>query len=223
MKGQVSVEYMLVIALVMMVLVPASYLFITYSERSTTQLNEAQVQKVGGTLVNNAEKVYYMSSPARLTVKEQFPSSIVNISTNIDWDENVNEVVFYMSSGEWDAQYVFTSNVNFNTSFSDEAYSAGLKTLYMEAYQTDANIPFVLINLAGRCPISTDYDLNNDDLIDCLDKDIFDTCVDVIRPTDLWDDAWYTCIQTDYDGNCVITNTPNGDLDILQTQTGVCP
>ncbi|HII29499.1 TPA: hypothetical protein HA317_00350 [Candidatus Woesearchaeota archaeon] len=144
MRGQASFEYIAVTALILLMIVPATYLFYNYSLTSEAQIVEKRIAKVGRDIVNTAEMVYYMGEPAMIVIDEQMPGGVINISVIKDWGVGINELVFYtMFSGEL-SEHVFVSRVNINGSFDASAMSAGVKHIRIEA--KSGVQPFVLIN-----------------------------------------------------------------------------
>jgi hypothetical protein len=233
MRAQVSVEYMLVTAIIMMMVLPAAYLFYSYSQRSTEQISDSQLEKLGNEIINNAERVYYMGDPARITIQGRLPDKIQGIDASIDWDKGVNELVFVRQAGGKQSEYVYVSAVNINGSFFERDLSRGVKKIHLEAYtyerteQIDGEdavtrTPFVFINFGGRCPASKIYDLNSDCVVDITDFGVFRSCIGQVRTAGIWNKKWNTCMLADYDGNCSITADvpPGGDFAIFQQHFG---
>jgi hypothetical protein len=168
MRAQVSTEYILVAAMIMMLLLPGIYLFYSYSHRSTAKIGNAQLDKFGRDILRTAESVYYMGNPARMTIEGQLPDKILDINASIDWNNGVNELVFIRDVDSKRSEYVYSSAVNINGSFFERDKRPGIKKVHLEAFKTEDGIPFVFINFGGRCPSSDDYNLRDDGMTTAL-------------------------------------------------------
>jgi hypothetical protein len=79
-KGQVSVEYMLVIGFMFLLLTPLLILYAQTQQDTTDRLVEAQLSKAGHAFRDTAERVYYAGEPAQEQLTVQFPPNIRNVS-----------------------------------------------------------------------------------------------------------------------------------------------
>lgn len=125
----------MVVAVITVIVIPTIWIFYSYSQSSTTQLRTSQVEKIGNDIVNNAEKVYYMGVPSKITLEETMPDGVKNITIISDWAATppINELVFYVKSDGKISEAVFSSKVNINGTFSLEAFSQGVKKVVLEA------------------------------------------------------------------------------------------
>src|SRR3989338_9153645 len=110
-KAQVAMEYMLVLALILIVIVPATYVFYTYSQSSVRQIDEAQLTRFGQDIITTAENVYYLGSPSAIVVEGQMPSNVRDIKVISDISQGVNELVFYVDRDSKLTETVFSSQV----------------------------------------------------------------------------------------------------------------
>jgi hypothetical protein len=78
-KGQSSVEYLFVVALALMIIVPGSMIFYSYSNNSKDALVHSQVFKVGNTLVDTALKLYSIGDGSWETIELSLPEQIDSI------------------------------------------------------------------------------------------------------------------------------------------------
>ncbi|MDD5086151.1 MAG: hypothetical protein PHV16_00175 [Candidatus Nanoarchaeia archaeon] len=148
-RGQAAVEYLLVGALLVLVILPTIYFFYSYSHSSQEEIKKGQITKVGNDLVDITEQVYYLGYPSKVTVESTMPEGIVGIEV---WENN--ELVFFLEDG---SQIPFQSNVNITSNrkctgicksnFTSEFYSPGLKRIVIEAKQD-----YVLIRGEGDEP-----------------------------------------------------------------------
>ena len=141
-KAQSSLEYLLIVALTFAILVPATYLFYSYSKESTQEIVDAQVVKIGRNIIDTSETIFYSGTGSRTILDLNMPESVLSATIiqgrelvfNITTDIGVNEVVFF-------------SNINLTTEGSNCASNActiqnlanpGLRKLKIEAISKDS-------------------------------------------------------------------------------------
>jgi hypothetical protein len=104
-------------------------MFQRYSIQSAESIQDSRANTIGQDMMNSAETVYYMGYPARLTLQQQFPSGITNITLQQDWSQNIN-ILTIRVRGEKDIPFCF--KVNINASINSTAYAPGLRNIRME-------------------------------------------------------------------------------------------
>lgn len=147
-KAQVAMEYLMVIALVTILIIPASYIFYTYAQSSSERISAGQIEKMGNDIIDAAETIYYLGYPSRQDIDEQMPEGVYNIAIFTDWssEPRVNELVFYTKFGGKMSEKVYVSRVNINGSFSERDFVPGAKVIRVAAMDHDpsyVNISFV--------------------------------------------------------------------------------
>ena len=75
-SAQASFEYLLVIALTFVVIVPATYLFYDYSRESSQEIIDAQVTKIGRTIVDMSESIYYSGEGSKTVLDLNMPENV---------------------------------------------------------------------------------------------------------------------------------------------------
>lgn len=136
-RGQFATEHLMVIVVAILIIIPLINLIYSYSSKQTEGMAYSQVWQIGNRIVDNAETVYYMGPPARMTVEENFPDRIGNITILGD-----QEIVFEMEST--DTEMAFLSKVPIEGPFykdtsqlcitADNAcYSSGLKKVTLQS------------------------------------------------------------------------------------------
>lgn len=75
-KGQVSLEFMLIMGFVFALLVPLMILYNNTQRDTTDTLTEGQIIKASNTLRDAAERVYFAGEPAQERVTVYFPDGI---------------------------------------------------------------------------------------------------------------------------------------------------
>jgi len=90
-KGQSSLEYLLIVALTFVLVVPSSYLFYNYSRDSSQELVDAQITNIGRTIINSAESLFYSGQGSKTTLEVNVPDNVAS-SVIIDGKELVFNV-----------------------------------------------------------------------------------------------------------------------------------
>jgi len=146
-RGQAATEYILVIAIVFLIFVPATYIFMKNIGEKQCELGDSQLYKAGHQIVNTAEEVFYQGEPAKVTMYSDFPDGITNITIVHNWSQQppVNELIFtYYCQGSRSEQ-PFKSSVNIEGNFSNRSMSQGRKTIVLTANRSPTNVPFVWV------------------------------------------------------------------------------
>lgn len=107
MKAQSALEYLMVMAIVFMIIVPTVYLFYSYSKQSTEQMVYPQINDIGRTIINNAESVYYSGKHSKIVIDVDMPDKINDVYVLYN-----RELVFNISTDFGDNEMVFFSNID---------------------------------------------------------------------------------------------------------------
>jgi len=102
-KGQGAFEYIMVVGIAMILIVPGAVLFFNYSKRSADETLRAQIDMVGKDIVEGVEKVYYIGENSWETVKVDVPDNVNWIYVLDDYElvivydtqVGLSEAVFY--------------------------------------------------------------------------------------------------------------------------------
>ena len=106
-KSQSALEYLMVMALILGIIVPVTYLFYKYSSDSNTQILDAQLNRIGRTIIDTAESVYYSGESSKITIELKMPGGI----DEIEILQN-RELVFTYSSETGIREAVFFSSLD---------------------------------------------------------------------------------------------------------------
>ncbi|MBN2454172.1 hypothetical protein JXB11_01365 [Candidatus Woesearchaeota archaeon] len=209
MKGQVSVEQLILTVVIMMMIVPAGYVFYKYSERSSRQIGESQLDRLGHEIVTAAERTYYMGEPSRVTLQGTMPDHVTSVRTYSEWDNSINEIIFTVEVEGRESEFVYPSPVNLKGLFMKTDASPGTKKVYIEAFRAADGTLFSAVNFGSRCPPSTAYDLDGDCVVEASvsnpdDLNEITACYGKAKTNVTWDPDWETCFYADFDGNCLI-------------------
>ena len=109
-SSQSSLEYLLVVAITFVIILPATYLFYSYSKESSYEITDAQITKIGRTIVDSAESIFYSGQGSK-TVLE------LNVPDNLDSAQIIDgrEIVFNITTNFGISEIVFFSSVNLTT------------------------------------------------------------------------------------------------------------
>ncbi len=141
-KGQSALEYILIVAITFVIIVPTTYLFYSYSRESGAELSDAQVTKIGRTIVDTSTSIFYSGVGSKTTVDVNIPDSIKGARI-IDG----KELVFNMTTTFGETDLVFFSSVNLTTTGTNcannvckipELGNPGVNKVKIEAVSTES-------------------------------------------------------------------------------------
>src|SRR3990167_5412912 len=75
-KAQSSLEYLLIVALTFAIIVPTTYLFYNYSRESSQEITDAQITKLGRSIVDSAESIFYSGQGSKTVLELNIPDSV---------------------------------------------------------------------------------------------------------------------------------------------------
>lgn len=118
-QGQISVEYVMILAFVFAVLVPGIFFLYAYNRSSGTSIAAAQFDKLGQEMMVTAFQAAAQGKGSWLTLDANIPDSVVDIIVN----ETEITITFWGAAGE--SQVVFFGNDNVQLSNTIAAPQAG--------------------------------------------------------------------------------------------------
>ena len=146
-KAQSSLEYLLIVALTFMIIIPATYLFYNYSKESSQEISDAQITKLGRSIVDTAESIFYSGQGSKTTLQLNVPDNVYSAMI-IDG----RELVFNTTTSFGVSENVFFSSVNMTTISSNcdvnicripELGSSGIKKVKIEATSNSVKIEVI--------------------------------------------------------------------------------
>jgi hypothetical protein len=113
-KAQSALEYLMVIALVLGIIVPTTYLLFRYTSESNIQILDSQTTKIGRSIIDTAKSVYFSGEGAKMTLEINMPEGVdkVYILSN-------RELVFNLTTEIGETEIVFFSSVYINITSDD--------------------------------------------------------------------------------------------------------
>ena len=123
-KSQVSVEFVSVVGFTMLILIPLIIAYYQNTSESTFRIRGEQVYKVMNEIVDNAEVVYYLGPPSKVTLKAYIPRGIDSIVIN------GKEIVFRLKFEGKISELSVVSKVNLSGSIDS---SPGIHNIVIQA------------------------------------------------------------------------------------------
>lgn len=106
-KAQSSFEYILLVGVVMLLIVPGAIVFYNYSKRSNEDLARATIYRIGSDLTDSVQKVYYFGESSWETSRFVVPDSVRKI-----YIQDGSELVIQYDSWGAMSEAVFFSDIN---------------------------------------------------------------------------------------------------------------
>lgn len=123
-KGQVGVEYMIIIGFVTLAIMSIVTLAYFYSNHVKDRIRVNQVENFASQLVSSAESVFFAGEPSKTTISLYLPEGVEDVT--IVQDAVI--ITTRVSSGQ--NKRAFSSKVPLNGSIS---FSEGIKNLVLKA------------------------------------------------------------------------------------------
>jgi hypothetical protein len=121
-KAQSAVEYIFIVALALMLIIPGTIIFYQYSQASQKAIVSSQVYKIGSDLVGAAHSMYSVGENSWQTLEISFPSSIHEVKV---YNASYGGVLVIRHGTDYVSDAVFFSRVHFlNNTLGDDC-SAG--------------------------------------------------------------------------------------------------
>ncbi len=123
-------EYLLIVGLAFVILTPMLYIFYDYTTTLRHDVNLAKVYKIGGTMTNAAEQMYYLGPPSRTSLRFTMPDGVINMTIR---GTNRDILVFYFGDTNNYETVVLPGNVPMASQLTNIDFSPGLKFVTVEA------------------------------------------------------------------------------------------
>ena len=144
-KSQSSLEYLLVVALTFAIMVPTTYLFYNYSRESGQEITDAQITKLGRSIVDTSESIFYSGQGSKTTIEMNIPNNVANariidgkeLSFNTTTAFGASEIVFFSSVN------MTAASCNANICNLPELAGSGLKKIRIEAIGNSVRIEVI--------------------------------------------------------------------------------
>lgn len=112
MRGQVSVEYLVILGVILVIMVPSGFLLFERARQTTDQIASSQIIRIGNDLINNAIAVYSLGKNSWTTLEVNFPSNSKEFYVNND-----NEIVVEFDTNKGRSEAIFFTDIPLQTSY----------------------------------------------------------------------------------------------------------
>jgi len=130
-KSQASVEYLMVVGLAFVIIMPMVYMFYSYTTAVQEDVSMAKIHKIGIDIVHTAEQVYYLGEPSRSTININMPENVYNITVMDSVPSGQGLVVFYYGDAGLNRPIVIPSKIPLK--LGTLSSNPGRKVLVIEA------------------------------------------------------------------------------------------
>jgi len=141
-RSQSALEYLMIIALTLGIIIPTTYLFFRYSTESNTKILDSQINQIGRSMIDTAENVYFSGESSKIVLELNMPESVNSIYIidnrelvfNTTTELGENEAVFFSSVN------ITSSNCQGSTCSLSEIASLGIKKIKFQSYSNNVLI-----------------------------------------------------------------------------------
>ncbi len=133
-KGQISMEYMVIIGFVTIITIPLVIIYQSLVQDSNDEISSQQILQIAKKIVDEAETIYYLGEPSQSTIKINMPSNIVLANLSHGY-----ELVFRIKTKSGRSDIVQNSAVNITGSLPT---SQGLYTLTLKAKEDYVEVSY---------------------------------------------------------------------------------
>jgi uncharacterized protein (UPF0333 family) len=133
-KGQISVEYLIVIGFVVFIVITLLGIAFFYTSSIKDNIKLNQVNGFANKIISNSEYVFFAGEPSKATVTAFLPGGIE--SFEIVPSGAGSQLVFNVSTESGSTVIAYTSTVPINV-LSDITSSEGLKKIEIIAFETE--------------------------------------------------------------------------------------
>lgn len=130
-RGQVSIEYMIVVGFAFIMIMPVIIIFLVQSNDIQDSINVNQANSVARKIAHYSDSIYYMGHPSKTTIKAYIPKGIESISIGNQ------EVVFRMQTSHGPTDVVHITDVNITGTLKT---SSGIRNIEIQAMPGYVNV-----------------------------------------------------------------------------------
>jgi len=134
-KAQVSMEYLAIMGITLMMLLPIGVIVSEYLGFSNEQISMQQANEIARKITDNAETVYFLGYPSKITLKMYFPENIISA------DVMENGVLLLLDATGTERDIYQKSAVNLT---GELPISSGIHYIKIQALQKQVNISTIV-------------------------------------------------------------------------------
>lgn len=134
-RGQISVEYLIVVAFVTFVVLTILGISLFYSTQVQDSIKFNQLERFAKKIISSAESTFYSGEPSRTTINSYLPNGVKSIAVQ------ENSLVFNIESAGGTSIIAYPSTVPINIPVGGEiSTSSGLKRILIVAKENEVEI-----------------------------------------------------------------------------------
>ncbi len=130
-KGQMSMEYLMVMGFALIVTVPLVIIFFEQSSSAQEKVSADNAAQIARQIIDTSEQVYYLGEPSATTIKANMPDNVEQIIIS------GNDLTFRMQTGSGLSDVTVSSDVNLTGGLSSEP---GIHNIKIEATANGVSI-----------------------------------------------------------------------------------
>lgn len=113
MRGQISVEYLVILGIVLVIMVPAAFLLFERARQTSDQISSSQIIRIGNEVTNSVIAVYSLGKNSWTTLDVNFPDATKEFYVNA-----YNEIVVVFDTNKGRSEAIFFSDISLQTPFN---------------------------------------------------------------------------------------------------------
>jgi len=78
-KAQPALEYLMIIAIVLGIIVPTTYLLFRSTSESNVQILYSQISQIGNNIIDTAETVFFSGEGSKIVLEVNMPKGVTNV------------------------------------------------------------------------------------------------------------------------------------------------
>lgn len=133
-RGQVSIEYMVIIGFVTIITIPLIIIYHTFVKDSREEISSNQILQLAKKIVDASESVYYHGEPSQTAIRVNVPDGITAVDLSYGY-----ELVFKIQTGGGSSDIVQRSLVNITGSLPIDE---GIYTITVKAISNHVEVSY---------------------------------------------------------------------------------
>lgn len=114
--AQLAMEYVIIFAFIMMVIIPTTYVLKNYIADSIDSMTIKQAERITRVLIDNAREMYYLGTPSKIVVTVDMPNSIERmwIIDNKHDQSNLPQeyiIAYRINTADGEKDFLFDSDI----------------------------------------------------------------------------------------------------------------
>ena len=148
--AQISMEYILIVTLALMILLPGIYLFRNYALESNDRIIQSRLAEISNNIFIKSREMYYYGPPSKSVVTVELPTQINSLYILSIPDNNEYYLVFDVLTTNGEKEFTYESevpleadlpdcfpnencNLGYCKCFPERFYSSGIKNFEVQA------------------------------------------------------------------------------------------